>query len=174
MVEVVTHVYQRVMAEIVGLLSPSSARMWRCCACFGAGGGSTAEPKPNTAAAPRQTAKAPAVKAPPAKAPPAAPSPPRAATATRSAATAPADPNAEFDAAVARARAMPSSAVPNESKLRMYALYKQSTHEPGAAEPKAPSRFNPVARAKWDAWDAVRGMGRDEARRAYVKLVQSF
>ena len=99
MVEVVTHVYQRVMAEIVGLLSPSSARMWRCCACFGPGGGSTAEPGPITATAPRQTAKARTAKAPPAMR-----SPPRAATATSSAAAAPADPNAEFDAAVARAR----------------------------------------------------------------------
>ena len=55
----------------------------------------------------------------------------------------------------------------NEQKLRAYALFKQSTV--GDASGERPGAFNFVARAKFDAWAALKGTAKDEAMRLYVK-----
>lgn len=60
----------------------------------------------------------------------------------------------------------------NDVKLRLYALYKQGTA--GDATGKRPGMFDPVGRAKFDAWAKTKGMGTDEARTAYVELVASL
>lgn len=60
----------------------------------------------------------------------------------------------------------------NDVKLRLYALYKQATN--GDASGKRPGMFDPVGRAKYDAWAATKGMSADEARTAYVELVGSL
>jgi diazepam-binding inhibitor (GABA receptor modulator, acyl-CoA-binding protein) len=73
-----------------------------------------------------------------------------------------------FEAAVAAVSALDTDPG-NDVKLRLYALYKQATE--GAATGSRPSRLNPVARAKYDAWAAVGALSGDDARRAYVEEV---
>ncbi len=57
----------------------------------------------------------------------------------------------------------------NETKLRMYALYKQASE--GDVQGKRPGFTNPVGRAKYDAWSEAKGMSVDDAREEYVTLV---
>lgn len=60
----------------------------------------------------------------------------------------------------------------NDTKLRLYALYKQATS--GDVEGKRPGFTNPVGRAKHDAWAAVQGMDADAARTEYVEVVRGL
>ena len=60
----------------------------------------------------------------------------------------------------------------NDTKLRLYALYKQATE--GDASGKRPGFTNPVGRAKHDAWAALQGTSADDARAGYVALVRSL
>jgi acyl-CoA-binding protein len=57
----------------------------------------------------------------------------------------------------------------NETKLRLYALYKQATE--GDVQGRRPGFIDPVGRAKYDAWAGVGGTAPDDAKRAYVELV---
>ncbi len=59
----------------------------------------------------------------------------------------------------------------NEDKLKVYALYKQATEGDvqGSQPWNLPGSFE--ARAKWDAWNAVKGMSKADAEAAYVKLI---
>ena len=60
----------------------------------------------------------------------------------------------------------------NDTKLRLYALYKQATE--GDVVGKRPGFTNPVGRAKHDAWGALQGTSADDARADYVALVRSI
>lgn len=60
----------------------------------------------------------------------------------------------------------------NDTKLRLYALYKQATD--GDVQGKRPGFTNPVGRAKHDAWEALKGTSPDTARSEYVALVRSL
>ncbi len=77
----------------------------------------------------------------------------------------------EFHAAAEGVKALPSDPG-NDTKLQLYALYKQATE--GDVQGKRPGFTNPVGRAKYDAWAAVQGTGSDDARDQYVALVQSL
>lgn len=77
----------------------------------------------------------------------------------------------EFEAAAAAAKALPT-APDQDSMLKLYALYKQSTG--GDVEGKRPGFTNPVGRAKWDAHNAVKGTGQVDAMAQYVALVDSL
>ena len=57
----------------------------------------------------------------------------------------------------------------NETKLLLYALYKQASE--GDVQGKRPGFTNPVGRAKYDAWAGVKGMSVEDARDEYVTLV---
>jgi acyl-CoA-binding protein len=57
----------------------------------------------------------------------------------------------------------------NETKLELYALYKQGTN--GDVQGKRPGRLKMVKRAKYDAWADKKGMSQDDAQQAYVDLV---
>jgi diazepam-binding inhibitor (GABA receptor modulator, acyl-CoA-binding protein) len=54
----------------------------------------------------------------------------------------------------------------NDQKLRAYALYKQAKE--GDATGERPGMFNVVARAKYDAWAALKGKTKEDAMIAYV------
>lgn len=54
----------------------------------------------------------------------------------------------------------------NETKLRLYAYFKQATA--GDVSGSRPGFTNLVGRAKYDAWAAVKGMSGPEAEAAYV------
>ncbi|KAI8141996.1 acyl CoA binding protein-domain-containing protein [Fennellomyces sp. T-0311] len=60
----------------------------------------------------------------------------------------------------------------NDQKLKVYGLFKQATV--GDCNTSRPSLFEFVGRAKWDAWNALRGMSSDDAKQGYVELVESF
>ena len=77
----------------------------------------------------------------------------------------------EFRAAAEDVTRLPSDHG-NDTKLRLYALYKQATE--GDVQGKRPGFTNPVGRAKHDAWAAVAGKDADTARDEYVALVRSL
>ena len=52
----------------------------------------------------------------------------------------------------------PVKTVPNSEKLKAYALYKQATE--GDVKGSQPWAIQLEKRAKWDAWNAVKGMVR--------------
>lgn len=56
--------------------------------------------------------------------------------------------------------------------LQLYGLYKQATV--GDVNIPKPSFFSFTARQKWDAWDALRNMSQDEAKRQYIDLVDEI
>jgi diazepam-binding inhibitor (GABA receptor modulating acyl-CoA-binding protein) len=82
-----------------------------------------------------------------------------------------ATPKAAFDKAVADSKTLPEKP-DNATLLQLYALYKQATE--GDVEGKRPGFTDMVGRAKWDAWNAIKGKGRDEAMSEYVELVESL
>ena len=58
----------------------------------------------------------------------------------------------------------------DETLLELYSYFKQATE--GDAAGSRPGAFEFVARAKHDAWQARKGIKRDAAMRAYIKLVE--
>lgn len=76
----------------------------------------------------------------------------------------------QFDAAIEKASGLPNQS--NEKLLELYGLYKQATV--GDAEGDRPSGFDFRGAAKYDAWEKRRGMSSDEARQAYIDLVDQL
>ena len=60
----------------------------------------------------------------------------------------------------------------NEALLKLYALYKQGSE--GDVSGKRPSAISFVDRAKYDAWAELSGTSQDEAKQAYVDLVEEL
>lgn len=56
----------------------------------------------------------------------------------------------------------------NDEKLRFYGLYKQATS--GDCNVSQPWAIQVVDRAKWDAWNANKGMSKDAAMLKYCDL----
>ncbi|QKV51675.1 acyl-CoA-binding protein [Comamonas antarctica] len=79
--------------------------------------------------------------------------------------------NAAFEAAVAHSKNL-SERPDNATLLRIYALFKQATQ--GDNEEKKPSFSDMVGRAKWDAWEKLKGTDSDEAREQYIELIESL
>jgi len=78
---------------------------------------------------------------------------------------------ARFEHAVAESKQLPEKP-DNMTLLKIYALYKQATA--GDAEGKRPGFGDLVGRAKWDAWNDVKGKSADEAMQDYVDLIESL
>lgn len=60
----------------------------------------------------------------------------------------------------------------NQQLLDLYANYKQATD--GDVSGDRPGAFSMVARAKYDAWAALKGTKPDDAMKAYVKIVDGL
>ena len=60
----------------------------------------------------------------------------------------------------------------NATLLKIYSLYKQGSI--GDNEEKKPGFTDMVGRAKWDAWDKLKGMSQDDAMKQYVELIDSL
>ena len=60
----------------------------------------------------------------------------------------------------------------NLTLLNMYALYKQADR--GDADGDRPGFTDPVGRAKWDAWAALKGTSKDQAMQKYVDLIDDL
>jgi acyl-CoA-binding protein len=57
----------------------------------------------------------------------------------------------------------------NATLLKLYALYKQGSQ--GDNDQPRPPFSEMVARAKWDAWTALKGLPREQAMRQYIDLI---
>ncbi|ETV77892.1 hypothetical protein H257_08679 [Aphanomyces astaci] len=62
--------------------------------------------------------------------------------------------------------------ISNEEKLVLYAFFKQATA--GNCAGDEPSMLDFVAKAKWDAWQALAGMPSVEAKKRYLEVVSSM
>ena len=60
----------------------------------------------------------------------------------------------------------------NATLLKIYALYKQGST--GDNTEKKPGFGDMVARAKWDAWDKIKGTSQDAAMQQYIDLIQEL
>ena len=58
----------------------------------------------------------------------------------------------------------------NDTLLELYSYYKQATE--GDVTGDKPGPFDFKARAKYEAWEARKGMKRDVAMQAYIRLVE--
>jgi diazepam-binding inhibitor (GABA receptor modulating acyl-CoA-binding protein) len=58
--------------------------------------------------------------------------------------------------------------ISNDELKQVYALYKQATV--GDVDTARPGMLDLKGKAKWDAWNAVKGMGREEAKQKYIAL----
>ena len=56
----------------------------------------------------------------------------------------------------------------NSQKLKLYAFYKQAID--GDVIGECPSMINMVERAKWQAWNAIKGMSKDKAMEGYLNV----
>ncbi|VDM80798.1 unnamed protein product [Strongylus vulgaris] len=77
-----------------------------------------------------------------------------------------------FDAAVTIIQKLPKEgpvSTSNEQKLEFYSLYKQATV--GDVNTERPGIFSIVEKKKWDAWKAVEGVSKDEAKERYIKAL---
>ena len=72
----------------------------------------------------------------------------------------------------AQARIKPVTGLGNDVMLAMYALFKQATS--GDASGSRPGMFDPVGRAKFDAWTGKKGLSKDDAMTRYVALVDKL
>lgn len=81
------------------------------------------------------------------------------------------DLNTPFEAAVADSKNL-SERPDNTTMLKLYALYKQATA--GDNLDKKPGFSDMVGRAKWAAWNGMKGLESDAAKQQYVDLVESL
>jgi acyl-CoA-binding protein len=79
--------------------------------------------------------------------------------------------NEQFEQAVADSKNLPERP-DNATLLKLYALYKQGSS--GDVDGKRPGFTDMVGRAKWDAWNELKGQSQDEARQAYIDLIEDL
>lgn len=77
----------------------------------------------------------------------------------------------KFETAVANSKKL-SERPDNATLLKLYALYKQGTE--GDNETKKPGMMDMVGRAKWQAWEEIKGMSPDDAMQEYIDLIESL
>ena len=82
-----------------------------------------------------------------------------------------ADLKTQFETAVSESMQLPEKP-DNMTLLKIYALYKQATS--GDVEGKRPGFTDMVGRAKYDAWDGLKGTSSDEAMQQYIDLIESL
>jgi len=78
---------------------------------------------------------------------------------------------AKFEAAVTNSKNL-NERPDNATMLKLYALYKQGTS--GDNADKKPGFSDMVGRAKWDAWNGIKGTDSDTAKQQYIDLVDSL
>lgn len=71
--------------------------------------------------------------------------------------------------AAAQARIKPVAGLGNDVMLALYALFKQATA--GDVTGSRPGMLDLRGRAKYDAWAGKKGTSRDDAKLAYIALV---
>ena len=81
------------------------------------------------------------------------------------------DLQSRFEAAVAASKTL-NERPDNGTLLKLYALFKQASV--GDVDGKRPGFTDLVGRAKYDAWAALKGCGRDDAMTQYIALVDTL
>jgi diazepam-binding inhibitor (GABA receptor modulating acyl-CoA-binding protein) len=76
-----------------------------------------------------------------------------------------------FEAAVANSKNL-TDRPDNTTLLKLYALYKQGST--GDNTEKKPGFGDMVGRAKWDAWNGMKGTDSDAAKQQYIDLIESL
>ena len=79
--------------------------------------------------------------------------------------------NAKFEQAAADSKNL-SERPDNNTMLKIYALYKQATV--GDVDGKRPGFGDLVGRAKWDAWNELKGTSKDIAAQQYIDLIDEL
>ena len=82
-----------------------------------------------------------------------------------------ADLKKQFEAAAANSKNL-SERPGNATMLKIYALYKQGSI--GDNTDKKPGFSDMVGRAKWDAWNGIKGTSQDDAMQQYIDLIDSL
>ncbi|MFL6656791.1 MAG: acyl-CoA-binding protein [Massilia sp.] len=77
----------------------------------------------------------------------------------------------QFDQALADSKNLPERP-DNMTLLKIYALYKQASA--GDVDGKRPGFTDMVGRAKFDAWDGLKGTSKDDAMQQYVDLIEEL
>ncbi len=77
----------------------------------------------------------------------------------------------QFDQAQADSKNL-SERPDNMTLLKIYALYKQASA--GDVDGKRPGFTDMVGRAKYDAWDGLKGTSQDEAKQQYIDLIEEL
>lgn len=80
--------------------------------------------------------------------------------------------NADENFKAAQEKLKTLSSQPSDVMLQLYSLYKQATI--GDATGKKPGLFDIVAKAKFEAWESLKGTSQDEAKNNYAKLVDEL
>jgi acyl-CoA-binding protein len=73
----------------------------------------------------------------------------------------------DFEQAVADSKKLPERP-DNMTLLKMYALYKQGSL--GDAQGERPGMTDFIARAKWDAWNGLKGTSQESAMQEYLDV----
>ena len=76
-----------------------------------------------------------------------------------------------FDKAVSESKSLPEKP-DNMTLLKIYALYKQASS--GDVDGKRPGFTDMVGRAKWDAWNGLKGTSADDAMQQYIDLIEDL
>ncbi len=74
----------------------------------------------------------------------------------------------EFDKAVIRSKSL-TERPSNEDLLKLYSLFKQATE--GDVTGERPGGFDFKGAAKFNAWEAIKGLTADGAMTQYIELV---
>lgn len=77
----------------------------------------------------------------------------------------------KFEQAVADSKNLPDRP-DNATLLKLYALFKQATS--GDVDGKRPGFSDMVGRAKWDAWNEIKGTTSEAAMTQYVGLIEDL
>lgn len=77
----------------------------------------------------------------------------------------------QFESAVANSKNL-TDRPDNMTLLKLYALYKQGSV--GDNADKKPGFSDMVGRAKWDAWNGLKGTSNTDAMQQYVDLIESL
>jgi acyl-CoA-binding protein len=78
----------------------------------------------------------------------------------------------QFEQAAAESKTL-AAKPSNETLLQLYSLYKQGSIGDNTAEPPS-NPFDFVAKAKFDAWAALKGKSNDEAMNEYIALIKKL
>jgi len=79
--------------------------------------------------------------------------------------------NSRFEQASIAAKSLPARP-DNNTLLELYALYKQGSS--GDVSGDKPGFFDFVATAKYEAWEAIKGLSQDAAKQQYIDLVSKL